>query len=120
MDGVKQVKGFNDRPRQWTAGIAHPDREWEAKITEQTADERLAASNRDGAINGGFVIFQQVSDAMSTVLLQLPHSPDKAVETNAEGLEVVSSHMQGALERFKAFAESRGQETATAIDSLPY
>jgi hypothetical protein len=44
MDGVKQVKDSNDRPRQWTAGIAHPGREWEAKITGQTADERLAAS----------------------------------------------------------------------------
>jgi uncharacterized membrane protein len=84
------------------------------------ADERLAASNRDGAINEGLVIFQPVSDAMSTVLLQLPYSPDEIVETTAEGLEVVSSRMQGALERFKAFAESRGQETGTAIDSLPY
>ena len=57
---------------------------------------------------------------MSKVLLQLPYSPDEVVETKAEGLEVVSSRMQGELERFKAFAESRGHETGTAIDNLPY
>ena len=41
---------------------------------------------------------------MSKVLLQIPYSPDEVVETKAEGLEVVSSRMQGELEQFKAFA----------------
>jgi uncharacterized membrane protein len=119
MEGVKQVEGFNDNPWQWTAEIARQDEEWEVKILGRIAAQRLAESNRDGGISEGLVIFQPVSDIMSKVLLQLPYSSEDDVQ-NAAGLEVVSSRMQGELERFKAFVESCCQESGTPIDSLPY
>ena len=117
MEGVKQVEGFNDNPWQWRAEIAHPDEEWEAKILGRMADQRLGESNGDGGLNKGLVIFQPVSDVMSKVLLQLPYSAEDDFK-NAEGL--VSSRMQGELERFKAFVESCRQESGTPIDTMPY
>ena len=117
MEGVKQVEGFHDNPWQWRAEIAHPDEEWEAKILERMADQRLGESNGDGGLNEGLVIFQPVSDVMSKELLQLPYSPEDDVK-NAEGL--VSSRMQGEMERFKAFVESCRQESGTPIDTMPY
>ena len=111
MEGVKEVTQLDATHLHWKAAIAGQDKEWDAEITEQTPDQRVAWTSRGGAINGGVVTFHRLSDARSKVMLQLEYAPQGLVENVGDALGVVSSRVQGDLERFKEFIEKRGRET---------
>ena len=111
MEGVKEVNQLDDTRLHWKAAIAGQDKEWDAEITEQTPDQRIAWTSRGGAINGGVVTFHRLSDARSKVMLQLEYAPQGVVESVGDALGVVSLRVQGDLERFKEFIEKRGHET---------
>jgi carbon monoxide dehydrogenase subunit G len=74
MEGVKEVTQLDDTHLHWKAEIASQEREWDAEITEQTPDQRIAWTSRGGAINGGVVTFHRLSDATSKVMLQLEYT----------------------------------------------
>ncbi|HMF85209.1 MAG TPA: SRPBCC family protein, partial [Nitrospiraceae bacterium] len=111
MEGVKEVTQLDDTRLHWKAAIAGQEKEWDAEITEQTPDQRIAWTSRGGAINGGVVTFHRLSDARSKVMLQLEYAPQGVVESVGDALGVVSLRVQGDLERFKEFIEKRGRET---------
>ena len=111
MEGVKEVQQLDNTHLHWKADIAGKEKEWDAEITEQTPDQRIAWTSRGGAINGGVVTFHRRSDATSTVMLQLAYDPQGMVENVGDALGVVSLRVQGDLERFKEFIETRGRET---------
>jgi uncharacterized membrane protein len=111
MEGVKEVTQLDDTHLHWKAAIAGQGKEWDAEITEQTPDQRIAWTSRGGAINGGVVTFHRLSDARSKVMLQLEYAPQGVVESVGDALGVVSLRVQGDLERFKEFIEKRGRET---------
>ena len=111
MEGVKEVNQLDDTHLHWKAAIAGQEKEWDAEITEQTPDQRIAWTSRGGAINGGVVTFHRLSDARSKVMLQLEYAPQGVAENVGDALGVVSLRVQGDLERFKEFIETRGLET---------
>ena len=111
MEGVKEVNQLDDTHLHWKAAIAGQEKEWDAEITEQTPDQRIAWTSRGGAINGGVVTFHRLSDARSKVMLQLEYAPQGVAENVGDALGVVSLRVQGDLERFKVFIEKRGRET---------
>ena len=115
MEGVKEVKRLDGKRLHWNAEIAGQDKEWDAEITEETADQRIAWRNRDSAITGWVVTFHQLSNARSKVVVQLEYDPQGLAEIIGEALGVVSSNVQGDLERFKVLIEKRwrpaGRET---------
>ena len=115
MEGVKEVKRLDAKRLHWKAKIAGQDKEWDAELTEETADQRLAWTSRGGDIKGWVATFHQLSDARSTVLLQLEYAPQGFAENVGDALGVVSSRVQGDLERFKELIEKRwrpaGRET---------
>ena len=111
MEGVKEVTQLDATRLHWKAEIAGQEKEWDAEITEQTPDQRIAWTSRGGAINGGVVTFHRLSDFSSKVMLQLEYAPQGVVENVGDALGVVSLRVQGDLERFKEFIEQRGRET---------
>lgn len=68
MEGVKEVER-NGKRLHWKAEIAGQDKEWDAEITEETADQRIAWRSREGAITGWVVTFHQLSNAKSKVMV---------------------------------------------------
>ena len=114
MEGVKEVKR-NGKLLHWKAEIAGQDKEWDTEITEQAADQRLAWTSRGSDIKGWVVTFHQLSNARSKVVVQLEYDPQGLAEIIGEALGVVSSNVQGDLERFKVLIEKRwkpaGRET---------
>ena len=52
MDGVKSVRQIDDTHLHWVAEVAGDEKEWEAEITEQHADERVAWQSTSGALPG--------------------------------------------------------------------
>lgn len=113
MAGVKDVKQLDDRQLHWKAEISGLEKEWDAEIIEQTPDQRIAWTSRGGFMNGGVVTFHRLSDARSMVMLQMWYDPEGFLENTGDALGIVSSRIQGDLERFKEFIEQRGHETGS-------
>ena len=121
MEGVKEVTRLDAKRFHWKAEIAGRNTEWETEITEQAADQRLAWTSRGGVIKGWVVTFLPLSSARSNILLQVEYDPQGVAEQGGEALEVVSSRVQGDLERFKAFIEKRWRPPGrdTIFDNFP-
>jgi uncharacterized membrane protein len=111
MEGVQEVKQLDDTHLHWKANIAGKDKQWNAVITEQKPDQRIAWKSTDGAKNAGVVTFHRLSDSKSKVMLQMDYEPEGAVENVGDAVGAVSLRVAGDLDRFKNFIESRGQET---------
>jgi uncharacterized membrane protein len=111
MEGVKQVKQIDDKHLHWKADIGGKEKEWNAEITEQVPDQRIAWMGREGALNGGVVTFHRLSDSKSKIMLQLEYDPKGFIENVGDAVGIVTQRVQGDLERFKAYIETRGQET---------
>jgi uncharacterized membrane protein len=111
MEGVEAVRQLDNQRLHWRANVGGKVEEWDAVITEQHPDERIAWKNTTGASNAGVVTFHRLSDTTTRVMLQLAYDPQGVVENLGDMLGVVSRRVAGDLERFKAFIEARGQET---------
>ena len=111
MEGVKEVRQLDDQRLHWRAEIAGKEEEWDAKITEQTPDQRIAWTNTTGAKNAGVVTFHYLEPSKTRVMLQLDYEPEGLVENVGSALGFLDRRVQGDLERFKEFIESRGMET---------
>lgn len=111
MEGVEKVEQIDDRHIRWHVDIAGVAREFEAEITEQTPDQRIAWRSRTGVDQGGVVTFHALNDEETRVTLQMDFDPEGFVEQVGDKLGVVSRRVKGDLERFKEFIEGRGSET---------
>jgi uncharacterized membrane protein len=111
MEGVESVEQVDDTHLHWVAEIAGVRREWDAEITEQRPDERVAWRATDGADNAGVVTFHRIDDGTSKVMLQLDFDPEGFVEQAGDKLGIVRGRTKGDLERFKEFIEERRSET---------
>ncbi len=111
MEGVEHVKQLDDTRLEWAAEIAGQRREWEAKITEQNPDERIAWAAVGDVGHAGVVTFHRIDDSTTRIMLQLEFQPENLVEKAGDALGIVKSRVKGDLGRFKEFIEKRGQET---------
>ncbi|MBW3537343.1 MAG: SRPBCC family protein [Actinobacteria bacterium] len=111
MDGVESVTQQGDTHLHWVAEIFGVKREWDAEITEQIPDERVAWCSTEGAKNAGVVTFHRLGDNKTKVMLQLEMDPEGFAEQAGDKLGILKSKASGDLKRFKDFIESRGVET---------
>lgn len=111
MEGVKSVRQLDDTTVHWVAEIAGRQKEWDARITEQEPDQRIAWTAIDGAHNAGVVTFHRLADGRSRVTLQLDVDPEGPIESAGDALGLVKRRVKGDMERFKDFIEARGTET---------
>jgi uncharacterized membrane protein len=111
MEGVQRVEQLSDTRLHWTADIAGKQKEWDARITEQNPDERIAWTSEAGARNAGVVTFHKLAPEKTRVMLQIDYEPDDVVETVGDALGFMSRRVSGDLARFKEFIEGRGRET---------
>jgi uncharacterized membrane protein len=112
MEGVESVRQLDNTHLHWKADIAGVAREWNAEIVDQTPDERVTWRATDGAKNDGTVSFSPGGMGSSTrVTLRLEYEPEGIKEKAGDMLKMVDRRVEGDLERFKEFIESRGAET---------
>jgi uncharacterized membrane protein len=111
MEGVERVEQLDDRRLHWVAEIGGKRNEWDAEISEQRPDERVAWHSTTGAKNAGAVTFHRLSDERTKVMVQLEYEPEGPVETTGDALGIVERRARGDLKRFKEFIEARGHET---------
>ena len=111
MDGVEQVQQLSDTRLHWKADVRGKTKEWDAEITEQTPDQRIAWTSTTGARNAGVVTFQSLGGDRTRVQLQMDVEPEGPVESAGVALGALQRQVKGDLDKFKGFIESRGQET---------
>jgi uncharacterized membrane protein len=111
MEGVKEVRQVDDTHLRWVAQIAGQQRSWDAAITEQRPDERVAWTNTSGAHNAGVVTFHRLAEGRTRIMLQLEFEPEGLLEKTGDAIGAVRRRVRGDLERFKGFIEERGRET---------
>jgi uncharacterized membrane protein len=111
MEGVERVKQIDDTHLRWEAEIAGKREEWDAEITEQRPDERVAWTARGGKGNSGVVTFHRLDENKTKVMVQLDWPTEGIVETIGGAIGADDRRVKGDLERFKELIESRGGET---------
>jgi uncharacterized membrane protein len=111
MEGVESVEQIDDTHLHWRAAIGGAVEEWEAEITEQIPDKRIAWHSVSGAANAGVVTFHRLADDRARIMLQLEYEPQTWSESLGDLLGFLSRRVEGDLERFKEFIESRRQPT---------
>jgi uncharacterized membrane protein len=108
MDGVEEVRQLDDTHLHWKVEVGGHVTEWDAEITEQRPDERVAWKSTDGTPNAGVVTFHRLGDNASRVMVQIEHGAEDAIEKAGSALGFDSRRVKSSLERFKQFIEHRG------------
>ncbi|MZE75522.1 SRPBCC family protein [Streptomyces xinghaiensis] len=112
MEGVERIEQRTPTRTHWVTKIAGVKREFDAEITEQIPDERVAWTTVEGeAKQAGVVTFHRLDDKRTKVMLQLDHDPQGIADTVGDKMGFVKKQAKQDLSRFKSFIESRGAET---------
>ena len=108
MKGVEEIRQLDDRHLHWVAELGGTRQEWDAEITEQQPDERVAWRNTDGKDNAGVVTFHKLSDTSSRVMVQIDFVPEGIKEKVGAAINAPDRQVKGDLERFKELVEAKG------------
>ncbi|SHN06071.1 SRPBCC family protein [Actinacidiphila paucisporea] len=112
MEGVQRIEQRTPTLTHWVTSVDGVHREFDAEITEQIPDERVAWTTVDGeARQAGVVTFHRLDAEHTKVMLQMEHDPQGIADTVGDKLGFVRRQTKGDLKRFKSFIESRGTET---------
>ena len=112
MNGVESITQIDDRRTHWVTKVAGVRREFDAEITEQHPDERVAWKSVGGeAKHAGVVTFHRLGDADTRVTVQLEWEPEGVVEKVGSAIGADDRQVKADTERFKKFIEERGVET---------
>ncbi|TMQ94408.1 SRPBCC family protein [Actinomadura soli] len=111
MEGVEEIRQLDDTTVRWRTRIAGVTREFDARITEQLPDERVAWKSLDGPEHAGVVTFHRLDDTTTRVTAQLEFAPEGLAEKAGDRIGALTHRVKGDLRRFKTFIESRGVQT---------
>jgi uncharacterized membrane protein len=111
MENVTRIEQLDDTTTRWTVEVAGAERTWDADITEQRPDERIAWRSRGETKHAGVVTFHRLDEARTRVMLQLDVEPEDWVEKAGDALGVIDRSAKKDLENFKSFIEERGVES---------
>jgi uncharacterized membrane protein len=95
------------------------EREFDAEITEQHPEERVAWKSTDGTTHAGVVTFHKLSDDTTRVTVQLDWQPQGIVEKAGAAIGVDDRRVSGDLDRFKSYIESRQKESGAWRGEVP-
>ncbi|WP_405496717.1 SRPBCC family protein [Nocardia sp. NBC_00511] len=119
MSGVEQVKQLDDTHTHWKVKVGPVEREFDATITEQHPDERVAWRSDSGPEHAGVVTFHRIDDETTRVTTQMDVDPEGFLENVGDKLGFLDHRVKGDLERFKTFIEDRSHETGSWRGDVP-
>jgi uncharacterized membrane protein len=110
MEGIKEVRQIDDTHLHWVAEIGGQTEEWDAEITEQSPDQRIAWHSTSGKPNAGVVTFQRLADQRAKVTLELEWEAEGLLEKAGSLIGQDDRKVKSDLERFKEVVERSGTE----------
>jgi uncharacterized membrane protein len=112
MGGVESIRQIDDTHTHWVTNIDGVKREFDAEITEQHPEERVAWTSTSGeAEHAGVVTFHRIDDNTTRVMIQIDWEPEGVVEKAGAALGFDDRQVKADAQRFKDFIEKRGTET---------
>jgi uncharacterized membrane protein len=111
MEGVKLVRQLDATHLHWVVEHDGRQHEFDAEITEQRPDERVAWRTTDGKEHAGVVTFHRLSDTRCKVMVQLDWQPEGLLETLGAAVGADDRRVKEDLQRFKEMIERRGDES---------
>ncbi|MCA9505234.1 MAG: SRPBCC family protein [Spirochaetaceae bacterium] len=119
MRDVEEVRQEDDRHLHWRARFWGRVEEWDALITEQIPDKRIAWRSEGGTENAGVVTFHRLSDDSARVMLQMAYQPETLAEKAADLLGVLGRRVEADLRGFKVFVERTGEDLTGWRGTIP-
>ena len=111
MENVEEIRQTDEKHLHWVVAFGGNRHEWDAEITEQLPDERVAWRNTDGKDNAGVVTFHKLGDTSSRVMVQIDFVPEGIKEKVGAAINAPDRQVKGDLERFKELIEKHGSES---------
>ena len=120
LDEVESITQLDDKHTHWKVKVGPVEREFDAEITEQHPDERVAWTSTGGDTDhAGVVTFHKLTDDSSRVTVQLDWAPDGLLETVGSLVGLGSHAVKKDLQNFKEFIEAWGTETGAWRGDIP-
>lgn len=112
LDEVESITQQDDTHTHWKVKVGGVEREFDAEITEQHPDERVAWRSTGGDTHhAGVVTFHKLSDNETRVTVQIDWEPEGLLEKAGSLIGVGKHAVKKDLDNFKKFIESQGTET---------
>ena len=119
MEGVEEVRQLDDTHTHWVTKVGGATREFDATITEQHPDERVAWRSDSGPQHAGVITFHQLTPQQTRVTAQMDIDPEGFAEKVADKFGVIEGRVKADLQRFKHFIEERPAETGAWRGDVP-
>jgi uncharacterized membrane protein len=111
MDGVEEVHQLDDTHLHWVVSHKGKRHEFDAEISDQRPDERIAWKTTDGTSHAGTVTFKRLDDTHCTVTVQMDWQPEGMLEELGAAMGSDDRRVKADLESFKEMIESRSAES---------
>lgn len=111
MEGGEKVDQIDDTHLRWTVKVGPSTREFNATITEQHPDERVAWKSDDGPNHAGVITFHRLDDQTTRVTAQMDIDPEGFVETAADKLGILGHRVKADMRRFQEAMDTQACET---------
>jgi uncharacterized membrane protein len=119
MGGVEEIRQLDDTHTHWVTKMGGVKREFDATITEQHPDERVAWKSENGPKQAGVVTFHKLDDNRTRVTAQMDFEPEGIAEKAADKVGMIEGRVKDDMERFKQFIEGQGRETGAWRGDVP-
>ncbi len=111
MEHVDEVRQLDEKNLRWKITVAGETEEFDAEITEQSPDTRIAWKSTSGRPNGGAVDFHPLPGDRSQIVVSMDAEPQGLKEHAADALGIAGRQVRGDMERFKELIEGRAKES---------
>src|SRR5260370_35336291 len=88
MEGVEEVRQEGKKRLFWKAKIGGKVKEWEAEITNQVPDQRIAWESIDGSPNSGTITFDKIDSDWTRVNAAIGNAPEGLLEKTGDALGI--------------------------------
>ena len=111
MEHVDEVRQLDEKNLRWKITVAGETEEFDAEITEQSPDTRIAWKSTSGRPNGGAVDFHPLPGDRSQIVVSMDAEPQGLKEHAADALGIAGRQVRADMERFKELIEGRAKES---------
>ncbi|GMA29473.1 SRPBCC family protein [Arenivirga flava] len=109
LDEVESITQPTDVLTVWAVKVGPVEKTFEAEITEQHPDERVAWTSTGGEVDhAGVVTFHKLSDSETRVTVQLDWEAAGLLEKLGGALGADNHAVKKDLKNFKEYIESQG------------
>lgn len=109
LDEVESITQPTDVLTVWTVKVGPVEKTFEAQITEQHPDERVAWNSTGGEVDhAGVVTFHKLGDRETRVTVQLDWQPEGFLERLGDTLGADNHAVKKDLANFKEYIEAKG------------